>query len=114
MKEQIQWKLMTKFVFKLKKTVFGLFSSIFAAKETFSKIPGSVVHKFITVSSTIPTLKKLMIQFQEKTQTDGRIDRRTEWEKDGEILFYMTLPTTARDPTNATALDQRSKVKDTE
>ena len=78
MKEQIQWKLMTKFVFKLKKTVFGLFSSIFAAKETFSKIPGSVVHKFITVSSTIPTLKKLMIQFQEKTQTDGRIDRRTE------------------------------------
>ena len=35
-----------------------------------------------------------MIQFKENARTDGR----TEGRKDGQTLFYGTLPDTARDP----------------
>ena len=43
--------------------------------------------------------KKLMIQFQENTQTD----RQTEGQKDGQILLYSTLPATTEGLTSKTA-----------
>ena len=36
-----------------------------------------------------------MIQFKENTWTDGRMERQTEGRKDGQTLFYRTLPATA-------------------
>ena len=65
------------------------------------------MHNFIRDSSTTPKFKKkLIIQFQKNTQTDRRMDRRTErWtkgQKDGQTLFYRALPATAGDPTSTT------------
>ena len=41
-----------------------------------------------------------MIQFKEIAWTDGRTDGRTEGWKDGQTLFYRTLPATAGGPIN--------------
>ena len=65
------------------------------------------MHNFIRDSSTIPKFKKkLIIQFQEITRTDRRMDRRTErWtkgQKDGQTLFHRALPATAGDPISTT------------
>ena len=73
---------MTKFFNKFKKPcfwpIFGPFP-YFDSKKKFSGKSSSVTHNFIWVSSTMPKFrKKLMMQFQENAQTDGRTERRTE------------------------------------
>ena len=40
--------------------------------------------------------EKTMIHFQENTGTEGWTEGQTERQKDGQILFYRTLPTTTR------------------
>ena len=66
-----------------KKPVFGPFLvhfPNFRSKKLFSGKSGSVTHNFIWISNTVPkSRKKLIIQFQENTRTDGR----TEGQKDG-------------------------------
>ena len=39
-----------------------------------------------------------MIQFKENAQTDRRMEGPKDGWKDGQTLFYRTLPTTARGP----------------
>ena len=75
---------------------------IFGAR-LFSGKSGSVTQNFIWVSSIMPKFrKKLIIQFQENAQREGRVNGQMEgwmdgW-KDGQTLFYSTLPATARGP----------------
>ena len=69
-------------------------------KKNFPGKSGTVTHNFIWVSSNIPKFRKsynsmiqfndTMIQFKGNTQTDKR--------KDGQTLFYRTLPATTRGP----------------
>ena len=42
--------------------------------------------------------KKLIVQFQEKNQAEGQMEGPTERQKDGQTLFYRTLPATASSP----------------
>ena len=42
--------------------------------------------------------KKLIVQFQEKNQAEGQMEGLTERQKDGQTLFYRTLPATASSP----------------
>ena len=51
-----------------------------------------------------------MIQFQESAWTDGRKDLQ----KDGQTLFYRTLPATAWGSASTTAVDWHLKIKDKE
>ena len=51
-----------------------------------------------------------MIDFQKNTQTDGR----TKGWKDGQTIFYRTLPATAHGPTSTTAVHWHLKDKDIE
>ena len=39
-----------------------------------------------------------MIQFQENAETDGKMDGRTEGQKDRQTLFHRTLPADVSDP----------------
>ena len=57
-KEQIQWKLMTKFFFKLKKPFFRLFPKILE-QIIFSKNFGPAMHNFIRVFSTMPKFREI-------------------------------------------------------
>ena len=66
---------MTKFFNKFKKPYFWPIFGPILAQNFYSKNPGSVTHIVIRVSSAMPKFqKKLMIQFQENTQTDRWID----------------------------------------
>ena len=50
----------------------------FGGKKCFSKISSSVTHNFISVSSTMPNLKKLIIKFHGNTWADRRTEGWTE------------------------------------
>ena len=56
--EQIQWKLMTKFFFKVKKPIFGPFHHFWGQKKFFKKNQ-VVMHKFIRVSSTLAKSREI-------------------------------------------------------
>ena len=59
----------------------------------FLQKSGSVRHKYIQAPNA-KFQKKLMSQFWENLQTDGR----TDWWKDGWTIFYKTLPAEAGGP----------------
>ena len=76
-------------------TIFGHFCLM-----DFSPKNLTVTHNYIWTPKHRATFpKKLMSQFQENLQTDGRMDRRTYGRKDGQTLFYRTLPSEAGSPT---------------
>ena len=81
---------MTKFSNKLKKTLFlahfGPFFPILGQKKVFPENLALSHTNFYHAKFQ----KKLIIQFQENAWTEGR--------KDGQTLFYRTLPTTAGGP----------------
>ena len=75
-----------------RKPVFGPFLShfpIFGAKRFFSGKPGSVMHNFTWVSSTMPKFRKTNDTILRK-----RLDRR----KDRQTLLHRTLPANAGCP----------------
>ena len=78
--------------------VFGPFLTIFGhfcLMGIFSKKSGFVIHNYIWAPETMLSFrKKLMSQFWENLRTDGRSDRRMDWQ----ILFYRTLLAEARSP----------------
>ena len=84
---------MTKFSNKFKNPVFGPFWVHFPnfwGKKIFLENPalsGTTSYGFL---APCQNLKKLMIQFKENARTDGR--------KEGQTLFYRTLPATAGSP----------------
>ena len=82
-------------------------SPTFEAKNVFSKNSGSVMHNFIRVTSTMPKIQRnLMIQFQENTRTEDRME--------GQTLFHRILPAAAGGLTRTTAVDWHLKVRDIE
>ena len=90
---------MTKCSNKFKKPCFGPFSvhfpnfwGKFSSPENLA-----VTHNFIWVSSTMPKLPKLMIQFQENVWMEGQ--------KEGQTLFYKTLLATAWGPIKSQILN---------
>ena len=73
-------------------TIFGPFSQLLRQKKVFLENP-AVTHNFIWVSSIMPKFwKKLMIQFQENTQTDRRMDGRTDRRMHGRTDGRMDRP----------------------
>ena len=88
---------MTKLSNKLKKPCFCPIFPIFGAKKFFPKISSSVMHNFTWDSSNVPKFRKLMTQFQENTWTD-RTEGQTEGWKEGQNLFYRSLPATTGGP----------------
>ena len=69
---------------------------IFGAKNSFQKIWLCHAQLHMGFQHHAKIQKKLMIQFQENAQTDGRTDEQKDGLKDGQALFYRTLPATAR------------------
>ena len=63
-------KINENFFNKLKNPVFGPFFLFWGQKVFFWKF-SSVMHSFMWISSTMP---KFMIQFQENTRTEGRME----------------------------------------
>ena len=55
------------------------------------------MHNFTWDSSNVPKFRKLMTQFQENTWTD-RTEGQTEGWKEGQNLFYRSLPATTGGP----------------
>ena len=90
--QQIPCKLMARFYSKFKTTyfwpIFGLFSQFWRQKKFFPKII-SGMYNFKWVSSTMPKLQKNDII------PTKRLDRWKNGRKDGQTLFYRTLPTSA-------------------
>ena len=60
----------------------------------FSKKSGCDTKLHMTSNTMLSFRKKLMRQFWENLRTDGRSDRRMDWQ----ILFYRTLLAEARSP----------------
>ena len=92
--EQIQQKLMTKFVFKYKKLYFWSISPIFEGKKFFQEnvaLSGTISYGFLALN-----------QNSEKSN-----DRK----KNGQTLLHKTPPATAGDLTSTTALEWHVKVK---
>ena len=85
---------MTKFPNKLKKPCFwpilDPFSQFWGKKKFFLKKSNSVTQKFIWISSTMPNFRKN--DTIQRKYLDRRMDGRM---KDGQTLFYRTLPATA-------------------
>ena len=88
---------MTKFPNKLKKPCFwpilDPFSQFWGKKKFFLKKSNSVTQKFIWISSTMPNFRKN--DTIPRKYLDRRMDGRM---KDGQTLFYRTLPATAGGP----------------
>ena len=85
---------MTKFFNKIQKTLFsahfcGIFP-IFKAKTIFPENPALSAKLHMGFQHHAKIQKKLMIQFQENAWTDRQ--------KDGQTLFYRTLPAITRNP----------------
>ena len=89
---------MTKFSKKLKKNLFlahfGPIFPIFLGKRFSRKIWLRQAQLHMGSQHHDKFQKKLMMQFQENSWTDGR----TEGQKDGQTLFYRNLPAIAGGP----------------
>ena len=88
---------MTQFSNKLKKLFLVHFCPIFpilGAKKIFLENPALSRTTLYGFLAPYQIFKKLMIQFKENAQTDGQRGRR----KDGQTIFYRTLPGTIRGP----------------
>ena len=81
---------MTKSVNKFKKTLFLAHFPKFLGKNFFSRKSSCHAQLHMGFQHHANIEKKLMIQFQENTWTEG-------W-KDGQTLFYRTLPATVGGP----------------
>ena len=71
--EQIQWKLIKNYFFKIKKIYFWPISPYFGAKEVFMKNP-VVIHNFIRLSNIIAKFREISRSNSKKTswQMSGR------------------------------------------
>ena len=88
---------MTKFSNKLKKPSFCPIFPIFWAKKIFPKNPALSSTTSHGILASCQNLEKLMTQFQENTWTD-RTEGQTEGWKEGQNLFYRSLPATTGGP----------------
>ena len=88
---------MTKFSNKLKKPSFCPIFPIFWAKKIFPKNPALSSTTSHGILAPCQNLEKLMTQFQENTWTD-RTEGQTEAWKEGQNLFYRSLPATTGGP----------------
>ena len=104
---QIQWKLMTKFFYKLKKPNFQIFPN-FWSKKVFSKNSGSTMHNIIRVNINMPKFSEIEWSNSKKTP------RQTTGKKAGQTLFHRILPANTRGLTSTAAVDWHLKVKDIE